>query len=427
MANQFVKNRHLNVFINTDKVGELYEGNGLWSFEYTPEWLGLPQAFPLTPSLALHEKPYIDSGTDRPVQWFFDNLLPEEAAREVLAKDFSLNKEDAFSLLEAVGAESAGSVTLLKAGERLEPGKLFPLTNVDISERIRKLPTQQMNRKERKRMSLAGAQHKMLLVIDEGQKFEPSGLYPSSHILKPEYTDTESYPFTVRNEYFTMRLAQLCGLEVPDVAIEYVPEPIFIIRRFDRTGVVPHLARQHVLDGCQLLDISASAKYRASHVEALNALIRTTRTPAKTAIRLLRWVIFNFVIGNGDAHLKNLSFTFGERDCRLLPHYDLLSTVVYAPWQEHLHERLSQPIGDALYFGDVSRQEIIKFAKDIGIKERIALKELELLVTQVQVKSDGLIHNMEALPNYLSKAGELRLMRDIRYRCIAEFSQQVLR
>ncbi|SFG25413.1 HipA N-terminal domain-containing protein [Neptunomonas qingdaonensis] len=56
----------------------------------------------------------------RPVQWFFDNLLPEEGARELLASGAKIDKADAFGLLETFGAESAGAMTLLPPNE--EPG-----------------------------------------------------------------------------------------------------------------------------------------------------------------------------------------------------------------------------------------------------------------------------------------------------------------
>ncbi|HAS22232.1 MAG TPA: type II toxin-antitoxin system HipA family toxin, partial [Idiomarina loihiensis] len=110
------------------------------------------------------------------------------------------------------------------------------LSDKELSQRIQKLPKTQLNNKERKRMSLAGAQHKMLLVIKGKERFEPSGQVPSTHILKPEHSEPGSYWFTVRNEHFVMTLAEKCQLTVPRVAIDYIPEPVYIVERFDRTG-----------------------------------------------------------------------------------------------------------------------------------------------------------------------------------------------
>jgi len=425
MSELIIEERRLVVYINDEIVGELREHNGLWAFEYALDWLSKPNAFPLTPSLLLRQEAHIDTGTKRPVQWFFDNLLPEEKAREVLAKDYKLDKEDAFALLEAIGSESAGAITLLKPDEKLPPGELFPLSDKELSQRIQKLPKTQLNNKERKRMSLAGAQHKMLLVIKGKERFEPSGQVPSTHILKPEHSEPGSYWFTVRNEHFVMTLAEKCQLTVPRVAIDYIPEPVYIVERFDRTGQLPNIKRLHVLDGCQILDISASAKYRASNVTALNSLIAMTRSPAQTATRLFRWALFNFLVGNGDAHLKNLTFSYSLNDCQLMPHYDLLSTAVYANAGEHINEELSQPLGNARNFGQVTREDVLAFAQELRLSKRVAGREADKVCAQIQQQADELIAQIEALPVYEQKAGELQLLRNIRYRCIGEFVAQI--
>lgn len=79
--------RELQASINGMAVGTLREETGLWSFEYETSWAESPQGFDLAPNLPRASGRIIDEGTQRPVQWFFDNLLPEEAAREVLAHD----------------------------------------------------------------------------------------------------------------------------------------------------------------------------------------------------------------------------------------------------------------------------------------------------------------------------------------------------
>ena len=68
-----------------------------------------------------------------------------------------------------------------------------------------------------KRMSLAGAQHKLAIVVKDGELFEPAGATPSTHILKPNHPDVE-YCHSVLNEWFVMRLAKRLGLDVPDVS-----------------------------------------------------------------------------------------------------------------------------------------------------------------------------------------------------------------
>ena len=105
--------RALRAWINQTEVGTLQEVAGLWSFQYAADWLGNPQSFALSPRLPLTTEPLLDGASKRPVQWYFDNLLPEEGQRVLLAGDAKLDAADAFGLLAWYGAESAGSVTLL--------------------------------------------------------------------------------------------------------------------------------------------------------------------------------------------------------------------------------------------------------------------------------------------------------------------------
>ena len=68
----------LRASINQTEVGTLQEVAGLWSFQYTADWLGNAQCFALSPHLPLTAESLLDGASQRPVQWYFDNLLPEE-------------------------------------------------------------------------------------------------------------------------------------------------------------------------------------------------------------------------------------------------------------------------------------------------------------------------------------------------------------
>lgn len=417
--------RQLHVLINDHRVAMLHENNGLWSLQYTSEWLQRSDAFPLAPSLPLQSEKLVDTGSDRPVQFFFDNLLPEEMARQLLAKDLKLAVEDAFGLLEAVGAESAGAITLLHEGETLPPGKLGLLTRQELSQRIRNLPRMPLNQRNRKRMSLAGAQHKMLVILDGNTLYEPIGQMASTHILKPEHEQRELYPFTVRNEHFVMTLARRCGLDVPRVSIMYVPEACYIVERFDRKGRYPQQERLHVLDACQLLNLAAYRKYKHSTLQTLAELIDLSRAKAATAIKLFRWLLFNYLVGNGDAQLKNLSFRYGVEGVVLLPHYDLLSTAIYEKPGEHVQGELSQPLGDAKCFGDVRRAHIVAAAEALELTRAIAVREIDRMCATIIQSAADFITEVEELPVYPGKAGELRMLRQIQHLCIEEFAAQL--
>lgn len=413
-------NRYLKVYLDKERVGTLSEENDIWGFTYHSDWLTSPNSIPLTPHIPLIADKQIDGSTKRHIQWFFDNLLPEEKARELLSKDLKIDKEDAFGLLAASGRESAGALTLVLPEEALSIGQVHPLSRDEINARILQLPTIPLNHKERKRMSVAGAQHKMLVVYQKTEFYEPEGQMPSSHILKPEHSSPEIYYFTPRNEWFVMKLAKRVGLDVPAVYIEYLPAPVYIIERFDRKGIYPNQNRIHVLDGCQILGISPYAKYRQSKVESLRELSELCQTRAKAKLDIFKWACFNAIVGNGDAHLKNLSFFMTDKAINLAPHYDLLSTKIYERTGEHQYSELSQPMGEATTLEQLTQQNVYLFGEQLGIPQPLAKRELNKLLKIIPVESDKLYQQVEALPAYEGKGGELRMLREIQINCIQE-------
>jgi serine/threonine-protein kinase HipA len=147
--------------INQVSVGVLRAANDIWSFTYAPAWLERPDCYPLSPALPLQNEPVRDGSTRRSVQWYFDNLLPEEGQRVLLARDAHLrNESDAFTLLAHYGAESAGSVTLLApdaASQHHPHDALRPQPDAQLASRIAALPRTPLTHDASKRMSLAGA------------------------------------------------------------------------------------------------------------------------------------------------------------------------------------------------------------------------------------------------------------------------------
>ncbi len=400
--------RPLEVWLDQRRVGELREQGNLWAFRYDPAWrqVGLD----LSPALPRAAGEIVDGASLRPVQWFFDNLLPEEDARRLLAQDAGIDSADAFGLLQRFGPESAGALTLLVPGHTLPAAALQPLPDNDLSDRIRALPRSPLSHHAPKRMSLAGAQHKLAVVEQDGRLWEPVGSAASTHLLKPDHERVEDYPHSVINEWFCMRLAAACGLPVPLVELRRVPEPVYLVRRFDRVGEGLAARRLHVLDACQALSLDRAFKYQQATAQRLSDLVALCRRPAATRVALLRWQLFNLLIGNGDAHLKNLSFLQHSNGMELAPHYDLLSTSVYrAPnWRD---SKLVIPMGAARTFGEVRRIDVIAFGADLGIPEQATLRQLDLLHADATRHAAGLLE--QCAEDGLIHAGEARLLRQI--------------
>jgi serine/threonine-protein kinase HipA len=321
--------RSLHLYIGTRTIGRLQEDNNLWVFEYDAAWAQAGDSFDLSPALSRSTLRHADGATLRPVQWYFDNLLPEELLRETLAREAGIrNAQDAFALLEYLGAESAGSLTLLPPGTPppTQAGRR-PLPLDALSQRIRNLPRATLAAGAPKRMSIAGAQHKLLVIYENGQLFEPEGAAPSTHILKPNHQHPQTYPASVFNEYLTMRLARALRLDVPSVWMLFVPEPVYLIERFDRQRVQGGgIERLHIVDACQLLNKDRLFKHTGASLQALRKAVEVCTNKAAARRNLFSWLVFNVLVGNDDCHLKNLSFRVGPDGIYLAPHYDLLST-----------------------------------------------------------------------------------------------------
>ncbi len=432
--------RTLHVTINDTQVGRLSEQSGVWQFTYSEDWLSASERFPLSPHLPLSSTPLTDGGSVRPVQWYFDNLLPEEHQRQLLASDASIDHADAFGLLAWYGAESAGSLTLTMDASS-EPGcGLRPLSDKALSSRIRALPRASLNQGAAKRMSLAGAQHKLAVVLQAGQLFEPVGHEPSTHILKPDHPG-DDYPHSVANEWFTMRLALRVGLDVPKVLRRYVPEPVYLIERFDRQACAnaSGIRRTHTIDACQLLGLDRGFKYVQGSIETLGKISAACRAPAVVRSKLFAWLLFNVITGNSDAHLKNLSFRVSAQGIALAPFYDLLAIACYdSPafdqqrWPSDT--RLAWPILGTSRFAEVTRDTLLDAAATLGIRVPTARRVLEDLLVRITREADDLyqetlLENQQliqlrpALAPVL--AGEARCLRSIVHTVILPTTQRL--
>lgn len=426
--------RSLHVFINGIEVGVLAESGAVWRFDYSDDWITNPSSFDLSPHLARSKKSHVDGASVRSVQWYFDNLLPEEGARMLLAKDARVDRADAFGLLRYYGAESAGSITLLPPGE--QPGQASAskrLSAVDLQTRIEKLPQVPLSHGSSKKMSLAGAQHKLAVVLTNGQLFEPLGATPSTHILKPNHVGSD-YPHSVINEFFIMRLAKKMGLNVPEVHRLYVPAPVYIIDRFDRFTLNGKAERMHAIDTCQLLGIDRSFKYSEGSVSALVQAASMCRSPALVRPKLFNWLVFNVLVGNSDAHLKNISFLVSEEGVQLAPFYDLLSVAVYdSPGYEKNRwpdlTEFAWPVEGALRFLDIDRSVLLKAGKELNLSAATASRILQTMCDQIIEEAKAIYAEIEKDNEFwLSQtpglaatfAGELRCLRAIIYTVVLQ-------
>ena len=430
--------RTLIAYLNNQRVGVLSEGNDLWCFEYAAGWLNSPIGFDLAPGLPRASVRIEDGGSNRPVQWYFDNLLPEETLRETITKEAGLKGDDAFALLQHLGAESAGSLVLLPSDVAVtQESGLQSLPDSDLSRRIQDLPRASLSSGAPKRMSVAGAQHKLLVVYRDNALFEPTGAEPSTHILKPDHLSAD-YPASVFNEFLTMRLAAALGLQVPVVYRRYVPEPVYVVTRFDRySDESGKTQRKHIIDACQLLNKSRTFKNASANLQTMKECAEKCRNRAGARLGLLRWLVFNVMVANDDNHLKNISFAVSSEGMDLAPSYDLLSTGTYhtrafadhrATWP---NVQMMIPLPGATTFGEVSRSTVLAAAQALGLTKAIGERELDRMADAMPKALSSLSAQVHAENQTLPESarvylgGEIRLLNTIQHLVVPEMLKRL--
>jgi serine/threonine-protein kinase HipA len=378
--------RSLDVYLHTELVGQLaLDDDRRMRFQYGAAWLDAPIAVPLSLALPLRAQAF-DDVRARP---FFANLLPESELRRMIARKLGLSEQNDFALLEAVGGECAGAVSLLPAGKVPQAGEGYrPLNDAELNDLIRDLPRRPMLAGEQgMRLSLAGAQNKLPVFFDGEQISLPINGAPSSHILKPP---VERYPDSVFNEAFCMELALRAGLFVPQVTLLAKQQPLYLVERYDRRAGAHGLQRIHQEDFCQALAIPPDQKYEKEGGPTLQQCFTLLRehslVPVQDIQSLLKWSVFNYLIGNADAHAKNISLLLTEQGPMLAPFYDLMSTAVYPD----LAERIAMRIGGEDRPDWIIKRRWQQFAEDVGIGFKLVRQTLEFMKEQVSAEAQEL-------------------------------------
>lgn len=381
--------RTLNVYLDRDLVGQLIQDDGgRMLFEYDESWRDNPDTVALSRSLPKRE----ESFRQKECRGFFGGILPEEDKRRTIAKIFGISAKNDFAMLEQIGGECAGAVTFLPEGTALpeDDDRYRDLDETELAKILRELPRRPlMAGADGVRLSLAGAQDKIAVRLDNGKISIPRGSAPSSHILKPAIATFEGVVF---NETFCLALAREIGLDAAPATIARTEDiDYLLVERFDRhPGENEKIARLHQEDFCQGLGIPSEIKYQSeggpSLADCFNLLRETSSAPVVDLRALLDAVLFNLIIGNHDAHAKNFSLLYlPDRSTRLAPLYDLVCTVFYP----ELTKKMAMKIGGEGKSNLVFPKHIARFAKDAGLAAPPTLARVAALAKAIS----------EAIPN----------------------------
>ncbi len=358
----------LNIWWDERIVGQLSQDeHGELGFSYAKEWIEDDNAPQLSASLPKQ----INAFSRRECRPFFGGLLPEESQRDAVAKILGVSRGNDFALLHRLGGDVAGALQLLQIDALpQEPRPVAHPPALSEAELIRVLDTLPIRPllagEGELRLSLAGAQSKLPIILVDAMPALALPGQPTTHILKPPIS---RFGATTENEAFVMRLAKAVELDVANVTPRIIAGRTFLlIERYDReTNDQGTIKRLHQEDFCQALAVPSEIKYASeggpSFRDCFDLLRRISARPAQDVLKLLDAAIFNLIVGNADAHGKNFSLLYERQGPRLAPLYDLLSTVYYPD----LSPKLAMKIGKQAVLEDINTRTWAAFAQDSGL------------------------------------------------------------
>lgn len=378
------EDRHIGTLARNDE--------GIMIFSYEAAWLADPAFRPISESLPRQDAPFTRAQT-RP---FFAGLLPDEGQRDAVAHAAGVSRQNDYALLDALGGDVAGALVILPEGEeRPAPSDRAPqaLSEEALAKLLDELPRRPfLVGDEGIRMSLAGAQPKLPVILVDGAPALPVPGQPTTHIAKPGIA---RFAHSVETEAFAMRLAADIGLSVARVeprragAIAYL-----LVERFDRRAEGGTIRRIHQEDFCQALGIAPEHKYAIEggpgFAACFDLVRRACAAPARDVLHLLDAAIFNAMIGNTDAHGKNFSLLHDDRGTVLTPLYDLMVTAYYP----EVATRFAMPIGRANQLEHLDARAWERFALDMGLAVPFVRRRVQALARSVIDKAPAVAETL---------------------------------
>ena len=322
---------------------------------------------------------------------FFSNLLPEGGLRRTIAQRLKVHEDREFLLLRALGRDLPGAVitTPAEAQAHGRTGRrsvaAHPAHDSDEPDLLNEL-----------KFSLAGMQMKFSM-LRQGERLALAGENAlGNYLVKPPSRDFEALPIV---EAATMQVAQAAGIEVPEIRlvpvsqIDGLPdievfntgEPFYAISRFDRSPSNTGGERIHIEDFAQVFNLRAQQKYGQVNHEMIGRTLLRYAGGLPDLQEMARRMVFNVLMGNGDAHIKNWSLIYRDPSRpRLAPAYDLVPTVAYMSRDTSLALNMA----GVKRFADITLDTFAAFLSRVGITDQV----LDAVMAEVKLAGHRVLH-----------------------------------
>jgi serine/threonine-protein kinase HipA len=357
---------------------------------YDEAWRTSEDAYPLSLSMPLAAAEH----GPNVVEAFLWGLLPDnEKVLERWAQKFHVSARNVFDLIANVGEDCAGAVQFVPP-DRLEAvlsgnaGAVEWLDENAIAERLRTLREDHAAwrlPRDTGQFSLAGAQPKTALLLENGRWGIPSGRTPTTHILKPP---TGQFDGHAENEHICLALARALGMPVASSRVmRFADEIAIVVERYDRQRIGNEIVRVHQEDMCQALGVMPTRKYQNEGGPSILDIVTMLLTYSSHSNEDIETFIdatgFNWLIAGPDAHAKNYSLLLssGPR-VRLAPLYDVASILPYGNYDIH-KIKLSMKVG-----GEYQLRQI-------------GIRQWRKLAREVRIDADGLVARLRAMTEQL--------------------------
>jgi len=368
-----------------EKVGSLFRGNSGWEFAYSPEYAG--QA--ISARLPVRESAFSPQETSA----FFSALSPEGPVKATFLRELHAEGAEYEPLLRRLNDESQGGLVFSVEGETPGLHASYQPLDWEFFERFAASPrTIAFETMGKARLSLAGAKAKVgLYRSPDGRWFLPLGAAPSNCIVK---AGGDAFPFEVINEALCLETARRCDYDVPTLDVLHTKSgPLLTIERYDRIipesplviDGLPAPKRLHQEDLCQLSGISPAWKYEPTGSSYLGlgaqSISRTCANPFGEVQLFVSCVLFDYLIGNCDNHLKNYSVIYSEdwRSLRLAPRYDIVNTTVYPS----LYTEMGISLQPSRSIFGLSRKSVEDVLAAANLPTKLGMDELDELAAVI--------------------------------------------